>query len=167
MPLESASALYQVGPAAHGVQNFTGSVYVATPQLLATYGINASQIAPGTDILTMRPGLAGLPHLEMIWDSGSVSDNQPPAPDPGFAGGPPCTLSNLCLASPAIPTISNLPSGTSAPDTVLTEYGVSKYHLQPQLPGWPSRPLPRSPPRNSAPYGNSATPTRCRSDRDR
>ncbi len=42
-------------------------MYVATPQLLAAYGIKASQIAPGTDILTMRPGLAGLPHLEMIW----------------------------------------------------------------------------------------------------
>ena len=72
VPLESASGLYQVGPAAHGVQNFTGEVYVATPQLLATYGIKASQIAPGTDILTMRPGLAGEPHMEMIWDIGSV-----------------------------------------------------------------------------------------------
>ena len=57
--------LYQVGAQAHGPTNFTGVVYVATPQLLATYGIKASQIAPGTDILTMRPGLAGLPHMEM------------------------------------------------------------------------------------------------------
>jgi putative ABC transport system permease protein len=43
------------------------AVYVATPQLLATYGIKASQIAPGTDFLTMRPGLAGLPRMEMTW----------------------------------------------------------------------------------------------------
>ena len=66
VPLESAG----VGCtrwARRPTQNFTGSVYVATPQLLATYGIKASQIAPGTDILTMRPGLAGLPHMEMIW----------------------------------------------------------------------------------------------------
>ena len=34
--------------------HFNGSVYVATPQLLATYGIKASQISPGTDIVTMR-----------------------------------------------------------------------------------------------------------------
>ena len=55
VPLESTGAtLYQAGAQAH--QNFTGTVYVATPQLLATYGIKASQIAPGTDVLTMRPG---------------------------------------------------------------------------------------------------------------
>ena len=103
VPLESASTLYQVGPPAHGPQNFTGNVYVATPQLLATYGIKASQIAPGTDILTMRPGLAGLPHLEMLWDTGYVCDAcHGPPPNPGSAGGPPCTLSHHCLASPPI-----------------------------------------------------------------
>jgi putative ABC transport system permease protein len=136
LPLESPSTLYQVGPAAHGVQNFTGSVYVATPQLLATYGIKASQIVPGTDILTMRPGLAGEPHMEMLWDIGSVNDNSSPPPDPGTAGGPPCTPSRHCLASPAIQTVGSLPSGTSAPNTVLTEYAVSKYHMQAQVSGW-------------------------------
>jgi len=138
VPLESASTLYQVGPPAHGVQNFTGTVYVATPQLLATYGIKARQIAPGTDILTMRPGLAGLPHMEMLWGSatscsGTCRGN--PA-EPGSSGGLPCTLSNDCLASPAIQTVSSLPSGTSAPNTVITEYAVSKYHMQTQLFGW-------------------------------
>jgi putative ABC transport system permease protein len=136
VPLESGSTLYQVGPSAHGPQNFTGNVYVATPQLLATYGIKASQIAPGTDILTMRPGLAGLPHLEMLWDPGEVSDSSTLPPDPGSAGGPPCTLSNHCLTSPAIATISSLPDGTSAPNTVVTEYAVSKYHMHTQLFGW-------------------------------
>jgi putative ABC transport system permease protein len=135
--LESTSDLYQTGLPEHGVQNFTGTVYVATPQLLATYGIKASQIAPGTDILTMRPGLAGLPHLEMIgWDNGYISDGSSPPPDPGSPGGPPCTLRNLCLASPAIQTISSLPGGTSAPNTVVTEYAVSKYHMQIQQQGW-------------------------------
>ena len=33
-------------------------------------------------------------------------------------------------------TVSTLPSGTSAPNTVITEYAVSKYHLQTQLFGW-------------------------------
>jgi putative ABC transport system permease protein len=136
VPLESANDLFQVGLRRHGPQNFTGTVYVATPQLLATYGIKASQIAPGTDILTTRPGLAGLPHMEMLWDFGSVSDSSIPPPDPGSASGPPCTLTNHCLASPAIQTVSSLPSGTSAPNTVLTEYAVSKYHMQAHLDGW-------------------------------
>jgi putative ABC transport system permease protein len=140
VPLESASTLYQVGPRAHGPQNFTGTVYVATPQLLATYGIKASQIAPGTDILTMRPGLAGLPHMEMIFTPPrTCNDNDPTCgdgPQPGADGGPPCTLSNHCLASPAIATVSSLPSGTSAPNTVITGYAVSKYHMQTQLQGW-------------------------------
>jgi hypothetical protein len=63
VPLESPSTLYQIGPAAHGVQNFTGEVFVATPQLLATYGIKASQIAPGTDIVIL---LIGLPLVAAI-----------------------------------------------------------------------------------------------------
>jgi len=135
VPLESTGAtLYQVGTPQNSPSNFTGTVYVATPQLLATYGIKASQIAPGTDILTMRPGLAGLPHMEMTW---STSDNQYPGEGvPGSSGSPPCTLSNGCLASPAMQTISSLPGGTSAPNTVITQYAVSKYHLQPSLNGW-------------------------------
>ena len=136
VPLESAVTLYQVGTEENGPGSFSGSVYVATPQLLATYGIKASQIAPGTDILTMRRGLAGLPHMEMTWQSPGY--HGPGGNEPGSSGGPPCTLSNGCLASPAVQTISSLPSGTSAPNTVITEYAVSKYHLQSavQLSGW-------------------------------
>jgi putative ABC transport system permease protein len=133
VPLESTSAsLYQVGTPQNSPFNFTGTVSVATPQLLATYGIRASQIAPGTDILTMRPGLAGLPHMEMLWSS----YQGPGGSAPGGSGSPPCTLSNDCLASPAIQTVSSLPGGTSAPNTVLTEYAVRKYRLQPSLTGW-------------------------------
>ncbi len=109
-------------------------MYVATPQLLARYGIKASQIAPGTDILTMRPGLAGLPRMQMGWDgyggcSGlCIAGHEPAAP--------PCTVSNGCLANPVIQTVGKLPGGTSEPNTVITEYAVSKYHLQPSLGGW-------------------------------
>jgi putative ABC transport system permease protein len=135
VPLESTGAtLYQVGTPENSPFNFTGTVYVATPQLLAAYGIKASQIATGTGILTMRPGLAGLPHLEMTW---STSDIQYPGEGvPGSSGSPPCTLSNGCVASPAIQTVGSLPGGTSAPNTVITEDAVSKYHLQPSLNGW-------------------------------
>ena len=135
MPLESATPrCTRLGTPQNSPFNFTGTVYVATPQLLATYGIKASQIAPGTDILTMRPGLAGLPHMEMIW---STPGYQSPGEGArGGSGSPPCTLSNDCLASPVMQTVSGLPGGTSAPNTVITQYAVSKYHLQLSLNGW-------------------------------
>jgi putative ABC transport system permease protein len=132
VPLESSASLFQVDAPAH--QNFSGSVYVATPQLLATYGIKASQIPSGTDVLTMRPGLAGLPRLELVWHVCTglchVDD------EPGGQGEPPCTLGNQCLANPVLQTVAALPGGTSAPNTVITEYALSKYHLQTQLTGW-------------------------------
>ncbi|HTA09486.1 MAG TPA: hypothetical protein VK836_13290 [Streptosporangiaceae bacterium] len=131
VPLENAARPNQAGTSPRS--NFTGSVYIATPRLLATYGITASQIAPGTDILTSRPGLAGLPHMEMIWSgNGSERDGSQPA----GKGSPSCALSNDCLANPAIQTVSSLPGGTDAPNTLITEYAVRKYHLQPQLSGW-------------------------------
>ena len=132
VPLEVAAGLFQAGTSPHN--NFTGSFNVATPRLLATYGIKASQIAPHTDVLTSRPGLAGLAHMEMTWHgNGSESDG---GSQPGSGGFPPCTLRNNCLASLAMRTVSALPSGTAAPNTLVTEYAVRKYHLQPQLTGW-------------------------------
>ena len=125
LPLETAGAiLYQQSTQQHQsvsglvaiTVHFTGTLYVATPQLLATYGIKASQISPASDILTMRAGMAGLPNLFVSWD------NSGPGPGP--------------LASPVIQTIGGLPSGTSAPNTVITERAVSRYHLSLSLNGW-------------------------------
>ena len=134
VPLESAGAtLHQAGAQAH--KDFTGTVYVATPQLLGAFGITAGQIAPGTEALTMRPGMASLPHMELTW--GNYGIQQGPG---GLAHKdrvlPSCTLSSGCLANPVMQTVSSLPGGTSAPNTVITEYAVSKYHLQTHLSGW-------------------------------
>ena len=139
LPLEVAGAsLVQLGTQQHSnlagtvqvVTHFTGTVYVATPQLLAMYGIKASQISPGTDILTVRPGLAGLPHLKMTW--GNPGGQSGPGGGPGGGGNLSCTPSNDCLPNPVIQTIGGLPDGTSAPNTVITEYAVSRYHMTPQ-----------------------------------
>jgi len=110
--------------------HFTGTLYVATPQLLATYGIEASQIRPASDILTMRSGLAGLPRMFLSW---SVSG---PGPGPGGGSNPACTPSQGCLAGPVIQTVDGLPSGTSAPNTVITEQAVRRYHMALSLSGW-------------------------------
>ena len=132
--LTTTATLSEAGVSPHSDSNFAGSVYVATPQLLDTYGIKASQIAPHTDFLTSRPGLAGLPHMQMIWQAGS--GGEPDGSEPAGVSGQSCTPGNDCLASPALQTVSNLPSGYSAPNTVITEYAVRKYHLQTQLIGW-------------------------------
>ncbi len=134
LPLEAGDVnLNQAGT--QGPHNhFNGSVYVATPQLLATYGIKASQISPGTDIVTVRSGLASQAHLELTWGGYGLHSSG------GFTQKdnvlPPCTLSSDCLANPPIQTITGLPGGTSAPNTVITEYAMSKYHLQASLTGW-------------------------------
>ena len=96
LPLQLASVtLAQVAAHRHGI--FTGTVYVATPQLLARYGIKASQISPGTDILTAVPGLAGLPQLLMAW--GNVGGPSGPSPVPGQSVSQSCTPGNDCLSS--------------------------------------------------------------------
>jgi putative ABC transport system permease protein len=130
VPLETAAGFIQAGTPP--IRNFAGSVYIATPRLLATYGIRASQIAPGTDIITSRPGLAGLPDMQLTWNnSGNESDGS----GPGAGGGQSCAPGS-CLNSPAVQTISSLPGGTDAPNTLITEYAVRKYHMRTQLSGW-------------------------------
>ena len=122
------------GPPVNDVAHFTGNVYVATPQLLAMYGIKASQISPGADILTVRPGLAGLPRMQMTW--GNPGGQPGPGGGPGAGGNPSCTPSNDCLLNPVIQTIGGLPDGTSAPNTVITDHAVSRYHMSLSLDGW-------------------------------
>jgi len=144
LPLDVAGAsLVQMGTQQHSnfagapvndVAHFTGTVYVATPQLLAMYGITASQISPGTDIVTVRPGLAGLPRLQMTW--GSPGGQSGPGGGPGEGGNLSCTPSNDCLLNPVIQTIGGLPDGTSAPNTVITDHAVSRYHMSLSLDGW-------------------------------
>ncbi len=131
LALESAGIVNQAGAPVNRNSNSIGvQLDVATPQLLAMYGIKASQIAAGTDVVTALPGLAGLSHLEMIWQ-GSGNGGLPDSD----SNGPSCTPGS-CLDSPAIQTISSLPTGTDAPNTLITEYAVRKYHVQTHLTGW-------------------------------
>jgi putative ABC transport system permease protein len=123
--LESAGATLQHD--APGRQ-FSGPVYVATPQLLAAFGIKASQVDPSADILTMRPGLSGLSDMQLVYGNYfGPNGNQPNA----F----PCPASD-CLANPVIEQVGSLPSGTSAPNTVITEHAVHQLGLTPGVSGW-------------------------------
>jgi putative ABC transport system permease protein len=99
-----------------GGRQWSGPLYVATPQLLHAFGITSSQYSPTADILTMRPGLSGLSKMHL--DYGSAK-----GPGPG-------QNADHSLANPVIQEVSALPSGTSAPNTVITEHAVRTLGLQ-------------------------------------
>jgi putative ABC transport system permease protein len=113
--------------AANG-RSWSGPIYVATPQLLSAFGIKQSQINPDADILTMRPGLSTMSLMQLTYGNqgggggqvvnGPNSQNQWPCP------------AGSCIANPPIQEISQLPSGTSAPNTVVTEHAITTLHLQ-------------------------------------
>jgi len=124
--LESTSASLQ--HAASG-RSWSGQVYVATPQLLRAFGISAAQVSPSADILSMRPGLSTLSKMQLVYGGYFNSSSPPPGVGPG--GGRqsfPCPK-NSCLANPVIQDVSALPSGTSAPNTVITQHAISTLHL--------------------------------------
>ncbi len=108
-------------------RNWYGAVYVATPQLLRAYGITAAQFSPDADILTMRPGLSSLTKMQFLYGASKFG---PPAGSSWAC--PP----SYCLANPKIQAVSTLPSGTSAPNTVITEHAVRQFHLTTTTFGW-------------------------------
>jgi putative ABC transport system permease protein len=107
-------------------RNWSGPIYVATPPLLRAFGIKASTVDPDADVLTWRPGIAGLSSMQLTCGSNG--------------GGSPFNP-NLCPKSsyiwgPKIQYVPSLPSGTSAPNTVITEHAIRRLHLQTSLAGW-------------------------------
>lgn len=97
-----------------------GLPYVATPQLLAHYGIRLSDIQPNAILLSSRSGLTGAPALQLPLT---------------------CTFKNACpptscIANPAIQTLPALPPATADPNLVVTPYAVHKYGLHPETAAW-------------------------------
>ena len=118
-------------------RNFSGQLYVATPQLLKAFGITASEVDPSADILTMRPGLSGLSLMQLTYSNANGKGGGGPPPDGGNQSDNtyPCTPGS-CVANPKIQEVGALPAGTSAPNTVITEHAVHQLHLQTSTSGW-------------------------------
>jgi putative ABC transport system permease protein len=116
-------------------RSWSGPIYVATPQLLSAFGIKQSQINPDADILTMRPGLSTMSLMQLMYGNQGGGPGGGVQIGPGNPGGPngqnswPCPAGS-CIANPPIQEISQLPSGTSAPNTVVTEHAITTLHLQ-------------------------------------
>jgi putative ABC transport system permease protein len=112
-------------------RNWNGPIFVATPQLLSAFGIKPGQVNPDADFLTMRPGLSTMTKMQFLYGS------QGPGGPAWNSGSYPCPAGS-CVANPPIQNMSQLPSGTSAPNTVITSRAVSQYHLAStvQTEGW-------------------------------
>ena len=106
-----------------GGRSWSGQIYVATPQLLRAFGIKASEINPKADVLTSRPGLSGVSGIAMGYGTSAKRSV--------LQGGPAGNLPR-----PLIQEVSGLPNGTSAPNTVITEYAMKKFHIASTTSDW-------------------------------
>ena len=114
-------------------RSWSGPVYVTTPQLLQAFGIKASDVNPDADVLTMRPGLSGLSQMQLV--AGGKGGGRGHGPQDVGSNSYPCPTGQ-CLANPVIQQVSALPSGTSAPNTVITEHGIHALGLHTSPSGW-------------------------------
>jgi putative ABC transport system permease protein len=114
-------------------RGFNGNLYVATPALLHAFGITLTRAQAKADVLSMRPGLAATSHLFLVY--GNYFNAVPPSGNGPPTGGQPCPHSS-CRRDPSIVALDSLPSGTSAPNTLITESAVRRLGLHPTLDRW-------------------------------
>jgi putative ABC transport system permease protein len=93
-----------------------GLPWVATPALLKAFGITQGEVNPAADVLTARALLPSTGDLALV--SGSYLAQSPNTPCPA----------GMCIQDPVIQEVSKLPSGTSVPNTVITEAAVRALH---------------------------------------
>ena len=130
IPLESPNAGLN---GTQGGRNWNGQIYVATPQLLRAFGITASEVNPDADILSARPGLSGVSGLVFNYASNGKAASAPGAPGSSSQS---CTAAAGCLAHPVIQEVGALPTGTSAPNTVITEHAMREFNIQWSTTDW-------------------------------
>jgi putative ABC transport system permease protein len=103
--------------ATQGGRSWSGQIYVATPQLLRAFGIKASEIDPNADVLSSRPGLSGVSGMTLSYGSR-------------------CSAPTGCVVNPVVEEVGALPTGTSAPNTVITEHAMKEFHIQASTTDW-------------------------------
>jgi putative ABC transport system permease protein len=132
--LDNAAASLQ-NPSGTGRQ-WNGPIYVGTPALLRSYGINPSSIPSDVDVLSSRSGLAGS-GVQLTYGGGGKDGSGFQGLGAGGNNANSCSPGS-CLAHPVVQVVSQLPSGTSAPNTVITESALHRLHIADQnsLAGW-------------------------------
>ena len=114
-------------------RSWNGPIFVATPQLLKEFGITSSEINPNADILTSRPGLSGMSGLGLSYGPNGGGKG---LPSPVGSSTLSCTAATQCLLNPVIQEIGALPTGTSAPNTVITEHAMLEFHITTSTSAW-------------------------------
>jgi putative ABC transport system permease protein len=103
-------------------------LYVATPALLARYGIAGTAIESTADVLSARKDLGGLQIFAPEFQAG-------PGPQPGTPGPGPRTP-DILHVNPRIQSLTQLPLYTSAPGTLLTPAAVQRLGLKEVPAAW-------------------------------
>ena len=125
--LGTSATLLHSGPGS----DWNGTIYVATPQLLAAFHIRSSEVSPKADILSMRPGLARVAGMHLVVLA------------PPTAQGASLCQSAVCSTSsgpyeprqtghidrPVVQELGSLPSGTDAPNTLITVHAIKQFGL--------------------------------------
>lgn len=101
-----------------GVKSAGGTLYVATPALLAHFGIDPATVDPDADILTSRAGLDRMSGLVLV------------GLDPD---GPGCPGAH-CVAAPRVQVTGALPTEISAPNLLVTEHGLRRIGITARSP---------------------------------
>jgi putative ABC transport system permease protein len=96
-------------------------LYVATPAVLAHYGVAPSAVDPTADVLSARTDLKGLKLFTPQLDAEPTPGSGPPARGPQNP--------DLSAPTPKIEAVEQLPLYTSAPGTLLTTSAVQRLGL--------------------------------------
>jgi putative ABC transport system permease protein len=112
-----AASLARIIPVAHGEEiNQFANLYVATPQLLAQYGIKPSDIGATTEIITSRTDVNGMTLFDPLAQGKTDAQVTPP--------------------TPSVSVVHQLPAYDSDPTTLITPYGMRTFGLAASPAAW-------------------------------
>jgi putative ABC transport system permease protein len=138
---DDTATLGNLTTVSHGAQTgikISGDMplYVATPALLAHFGISPGAVNPNTDVITGRTDLGGFSVIAPRSDTPVCNASQTKCRETGAKPGPgPEIRHGPDHWQPTIQTV-HFPKYTSAPDTLLTEHALARFGLKPVVAGW-------------------------------
>ena len=131
--------LSKVTISAHGIEiSGMAPLYVATPALLAHYGIDPGAVDPRSDVLSARNDIGGLQIFAPLSPPGLGAQPEPTKSGAAGSGGPGSAGADkgILHVTPRAQTITQLPLYKSAPGTLLTADAVRRLGLSAVPSAW-------------------------------